>query len=80
MDKPDLEQEAIVKEFEGLRVGAAASNAVKATRGNHVRTRLAIFRATREVEFVGDFVLWSSGKISRRLLREVELAQTAKNG
>ena len=39
---------------------------------NHVRTQLAAYKAPREVEYVEDFVMTSSGKINRRILREAE--------
>jgi len=77
--KPDADRGAIVKAFVRLRVGVAASDAVKAALIDHVRTRLAGYKAPREVEFVEDFVLTSSGKINRRLLRDAELARTAKD-
>ena len=38
----------------------------------HVRTQLAAYKAPREVEYVEDFVMTSSGKINRRILREAE--------
>jgi len=41
---------------------------------NHVRTQLAGYKTPREVEFVDDFVMTSSGKINRRILREAEEA------
>jgi acetyl-CoA synthetase len=77
--KPDADRGAIVKAFVRLRVGVVASDAVKAALVDQVRTRLAGYKAPREVEFVEDFVLTSSGKINRRLLRDAELARTAKD-
>jgi acetyl-CoA synthetase len=73
--KPDTERGSIVKAFVRLRTGVAENDALKAALADHVRTRLAGYKAPREVEFVADFVLTSSGKINRRALREAELAK-----
>ena len=75
--KPDADRGSIVKAFVRLRAGVVASDALKAGLADHVRTRLAGYKAPREVEFVADFVLTSSGKINRRLLREAEQARAA---
>ena len=73
--KPDAERGSIVKAFVRLRTGVAETEVLKADLADHVRTRLAGYKAPREVEFVADFALTSSGKINRRLLREAELAK-----
>lgn len=72
--KPDADRGSIVKAFVRLRTGVAENDALKTALCEHVRTRLAGYKAPREVEFVADFVLTSSGKINRRALREAELA------
>jgi acetyl-CoA synthetase len=74
--KPDAERGSIVKAFVRLRAGVVPADALKAELADHVRSRLAGYKAPREVEFVTDFVLTSSGKINRRLLRDKE-AETA---
>lgn len=73
--KPDADRGQIVKAFVRLRVGHEASETSKADLIAHVRTRLAAYKAPREVEFVEDFELTSSGKINRRALRAVEAAR-----
>jgi acetyl-CoA synthetase len=70
--KPDAERGAIVKAFVRLAAGVVPDMALKVGLADHVRTRLAAYKAPREVEFVTDFVLTSSGKINRRLLRDIE--------
>ena len=75
--KPDADRGAIVKAFVRLRAGIAETETLRAELADHVRARLAGYKAPREVEFVADFVLTSSGKINRRLLREVELTKAA---
>jgi acetyl-CoA synthetase len=39
---------------------------------DHVKTRLAGYKAPREIAFVDRFELTTSGKINRRILREAE--------
>ena len=39
---------------------------------NYVKENLATYKAPREIEFVNNFVMTSSGKINRRVLRENE--------
>ena len=70
--KPDADRGAIVKAFIKLRAGNSPSEAMTESLCNHVRTQLAAYKAPREVEYVEDFVMTSSGKINRRILREAE--------
>ncbi len=73
--KPDADRGQIVKAFVRLRSGIAPTDALKAELAGHVRTRLAAYKAPREVEFVTDFEMTSSGKINRRALRDHEKAR-----
>lgn len=70
--KPDPDRGQIVKAIVKLRAGVAQSDALKAALAEHVRTRLAGYKAPREVEFVAGFALTSSGKINRRALRAAQ--------
>ncbi len=70
--KPDAERGAIVKAFVRLAQGHAADPALVETLRNHVRDRLAAYKAPREIAFVDGFKLTSSGKINRKALREIE--------
>jgi len=70
--KPDAERGQIVKAFVKLRAGTDGTEALKAALSGHVRTRLAAYKAPREVAFVAGFEMTSSGKINRRALREAE--------
>jgi len=76
--KPDSERGSIVKAFVKLRSGEHRSEKLAATLCEHVRTQLAGYKAPREIEFVAEFVMTSSGKINRRLLREAEQALASK--
>jgi len=72
--KPDAERGSIVKAYVKLRDGETADDAMKKSLSEHVRTNLAAYKAPREVEFVDAFVMTSSGKINRRVLRDAENA------
>ncbi len=73
--KPDPDRGQIVKAFVRLRAGQTESETLRSDLVAHVRTRLAAYKAPREVEFVADFEMTSSGKINRRALRASEAAQ-----
>lgn len=70
--KPDADRGSIVKAFVKLRAGEAETEALKDALKHHVRDRLAAYKAPREVAFVSEFEMTSSGKINRRVLREAE--------
>ena len=70
--KPDADRGQIVKAFIKLRAGQAGSDRLADALKSHVRSRLAPYKAPREIDFVTDFELTSSGKINRRALREAK--------
>lgn len=70
--KPDPDRGQIVKAFVRLAAGQSASDDLVGTLQNHVRERLAAYKAPREIEFVEEFEMTSSGKINRRVLRTRE--------
>ncbi|MBY4893564.1 AMP-binding protein [Rhodobacteraceae bacterium N5(2021)] len=70
--KPDADRGSIVKAVVKLRAGATGDEALKSALRDHVKTRLAGYKAPREVVFVDGFEMTSSGKINRRALREAE--------
>ena len=72
--KPDADRGAIVKAFIKPRVGHNGNEELADSLKNHVRTRLAAYKAPREITFVTGFKMTSSGKINRRVLREAEKA------
>ena len=73
--KPDPDRGQIVKAFVRLRDAVAGDDRLKEDLAAHVRTRLGAYKAPREVEFVADFEMTSSGKINRRGLRALEAAR-----
>ncbi len=70
--KPDADRGSIVKAFVKLSTGTTGDDALKVALREHVKTRLAGYKAPREVTFVDGFEMTSSGKINRRALREAE--------
>ncbi len=70
--KPDPDRGSIIKAFVRLSVGINGDDDLKAELQNHVRKRLAAYKAPREIDFVADFEMTSSGKINRRALRAME--------
>lgn len=76
--KPDDERGAIVKAFVKTRSGFTGGDDLAAQLTQHVRERLAAYKAPREVAFVDSFEMTSSAKINRRALRDAELAKAEK--
>lgn len=75
--KPDPERGSIVKAFVKLAVSFSPDDSLSEELIQHVREQLAAYKAPREIEFVDEFEMTSSGKINRRLLRDAEQAKTA---
>lgn len=73
--KPDAERGSIVKAVVKTKTGISGNDDLAAALRDHVKTRLAGYKAPREVEFVKGFEMTSSGKINRRALREAEQAK-----
>ncbi len=67
--KPDADRGAIVKAFVKLANTFPASPALVEQLQEHVRTRLAPYKAPREIAFVQSFEMTTSGKINRKALR-----------
>ena len=68
--RPDALRTEIVKAFVVLAPGHAPGPALVADIQNFVRTRLAAYEYPREIAFVDDLPLTTTGKVIRRLLRE----------
>lgn len=76
--KPDPDRGAIVKAVVRTRPGFDGDAALAQTLKDHVKTRLAGYKAPREIEFVDGFEMTSSGKLNRRVLREAEEAKAKR--
>jgi acetyl-CoA synthetase len=68
--KPDALRTEIVKAFVVLRPGYAESTELKASIQDFVRTRLSAHEYPREIAFIGELPLTTTGKVIRRLLRD----------
>ncbi len=69
---PDAERGAIVKAFVRLVAGVEGSPALTRELQAHVKSRLAAYKYPREIEYVDDLETTTSGKLNRKLLRELE--------
>ncbi|HEX2886313.1 AMP-binding protein [Vineibacter terrae] len=74
---PDPVRTEIVKAFVQLRSEVAPSEALKAEIAGYVKTRLAAHEYPREVEFVTEFPLTTTGKIMRRELKRMDAERKA---
>ena len=68
--KPDPIRTEIVKAFIVLKKGQAPSDALAAEIQTFVRTRLSAHEYPRDVAFIDDMPMTTTGKVIRRLLRE----------
>ena len=73
--KPDKDRGSIVKAFVKLHKKNKPTKELKEGIRNFVKENLAGYKAPREIEFVDSFIMTSSGKINRRVLREKENEQ-----
>jgi acetyl-CoA synthetase len=68
--KPDALRTEIVKAFVVLKSGYSESEALKADIQSFVRTRLSAHEYPREIAFIKELPLTTTGKVIRRLLRD----------
>ena len=68
--KPDLVRTEIVKAFVVLKPGHAPSAALAAEIQSFVRTRLSAHEYPREVAFIDQMPMTTTGKVIRRMLRD----------
>ncbi|OYW99848.1 MAG: hypothetical protein B7Z15_20785 [Rhizobiales bacterium 32-66-8] len=68
--KPDPLRTEIVKAFLVLRSGVAPSDALKAEIQERVRRNLAGYEYPREIVFLDELPMTTTGKVIRRLLRD----------
>lgn len=72
--KPDPQRTEIVKAFIVLKPGFEPGDALAGELAAFVKARLAAYEYPREIEFVGDLPLTTTGKVIRRALRARESA------
>ncbi|SHM98114.1 AMP-binding protein [Roseibium suaedae] len=73
--KPDKLRTEIVKAYVVLKPGQTASADLEASIRAHVRERLSAHEYPREIEFVPDLPLTTTGKVIRRILRDKAAAE-----
>jgi acetyl-CoA synthetase len=67
--KPDAERGALVKAYVVLAVGHEASDALVADLQLHVSGKLAPYEYPKEIEFIRELPMTTTGKVQRRVLR-----------
>jgi acetyl-CoA synthetase len=75
--KPDAERGAVVKAYVVLAAGFAADDALVAALQQHVRERLAPYEYPKEIEFIDQLPMTTTGKVQRRVLRLQEEERAA---
>ncbi len=74
--KPDTERGALVKAYVVLAAGFAPSEALIAELQHHVRGKLAPYEYPKEIEFIAELPMTTTGKVQRRVLRLQEEARS----
>jgi len=69
---PDPVRGALIKAFVTLAPGHAPSEELKDAIRAHVKQHLAPYQQPREIEFVAELPMTTTGKVQRRILREQE--------
>jgi acetyl-CoA synthetase len=72
---PDPERGTVVKAFIVLQPGVVPSAALESEIQAHVRGRLAPYEYPKEIEFIDQLPMTTTGKVQRRVLRLQEEAR-----
>jgi acetyl-CoA synthetase len=75
--KPDAERGAVVKAFVVLAAGRTGTAELIAELQQHVRGKLAPYEYPKEIEFIDSLPMTTTGKVQRRVLRELESKRAA---
>ena len=73
--KPDAERGALVKAFVVLAAGYRGDGALVEALQHHVRGKLAPYEYPKEIEFLDALPMTTTGKVQRRVLRELEASR-----
>jgi len=73
--KPDEERGAVVKAFVVLAPGSRGDAALVEELQHHVSGKLAPYEYPKEIEFIDELPMTTTGKVQRRVLREREAAR-----
>ena len=75
--KPDAERGAVVKAFVVLAAGHPGTPQLVAELQQHVRGKLAPYEYPKEIEFIDALPMTTTGKVQRRVLRDLEASRAA---
>jgi acetyl-CoA synthetase len=75
--KPDAERGAVVKAFVVLAAGRRGDAALVEALQRHVRGKLAPYEYPKEIEFIDALPMTTTGKVQRRVLRELEAGRAS---
>jgi len=78
--KPDAERGAVVKAFVVLAAGSRGDAALAEELQRHVRGKLAPYEYPKEIEFIEALPMTTTGKVQRRVLRELEAKRAQAGG
>ena len=78
--RPDAERGNLVKAFVVLAPGHQPSDVLAAALQAHVRGKLAPYEYPKEIEFIDELPMTTTGKVQRAVLRERERARAAGGG
>ncbi len=77
---PDETRGAVIKAFVLLAPGHSACDALKDALREHVKRHLAPYQQPREIEFVAELPMTTTGKVQRKVLRDREMAKFTSSG
>jgi acetyl-CoA synthetase len=78
--KPDAERGAVVKAFVVLAGGQQGDAALIEALQRHVRGKLAPYEYPKEIEFIDALPMTTTGKVQRRVLRDLEASRAREAG
>ncbi len=73
---PDETRGAVIKAFVLLVAGREPSEGLKDSIRAHVKASLAAYQQPREIEFIADLPMTTTGKVQRKVLRDREAAKS----
>ena len=78
--KPDVDRGAVVKAFVVLTPSFASRKRAQLTEilQEHVKMRLAPYEYPKEIEYVDALPMTTTGKIQRRVLRQLEIGRSQR--
>jgi acetyl-CoA synthetase len=76
--KPDAERGAVVKAYVVLAAGFEGTPSLVDELQRHVRGQLAPYEYPKEIEFIPELPMTTTGKVQRRVLRELEVQRAGQ--